>query len=95
MPLRGPRDSAPLSAAPFVMETAGCINAAAERLVELMAEEGEAHLCVWTKADVVRELVQSVAIAVQRATALCDSHGYEQSMRTLKVEEEMRTARAA
>ena len=43
----------------------------------------------------VRELVQSVAIAVQRGTALSYLHGCEYTLRCLEVEEEMRTARAA
>ena len=53
---------------PFVVETAGDLGAAAERLVELMAEEGEAHLRV--SEDIVRGLVESVAVAVPRGTAL-------------------------
>ena len=76
-----------------LVETAGGMGAAAERLVELMEEEGEAHLRVWAMADGVREVVEPVAIAVQRGTALSYIHGYEQTLRTSRVEEKMRIVR--
>ena len=76
-------------ALPFVMETCGGMGRAAERLVDIMAEAGEAHLRMWPKEDVVRELLHSVAIAVQRGGALSYLHGYERAL------SKMRTAHAA
>ena len=69
---------------PFVMESCGGMGPAAERLVEIMAEAGEAHLRIWAKEDIVRELIESVAIAVQRGTAVSYLHGYEKALRTLR-----------
>jgi hypothetical protein len=76
-------------ALPFVMETCGGMGRAAERLIDIMAEAGEAHLRVWAKEDVVRELLHSVAIAVQRGGALSYLYGYERAL------SKMRTAHAA
>ena len=72
---------------PFVLETCGGMAPAAERLVDIMAEAGEAHLRVWAKEGIIKELLESVAIAVQRGTALSYLHGYEQALRMLRLTE--------
>ena len=70
---------------PFVMEKCGGMAPAAVRLVKIMAEAGEAHLRLWAKEDVVRELLHTVAVAVQRGGALSYLHGYEQALLKLRV----------
>ena len=80
---------------PFVMESCGGMGPAAERLVEIMAEAGEAHLRMWAKEDIARELMESVAIAVQRGTVLAYLHGYEKTLRTLRLGEAVTAARTA
>jgi hypothetical protein len=69
---------------PFVMETCGGMGPAARRFVEIMAEEGEEHLHIWAKKDIIKELLHSVAIAVQRGSAVAVLHGYEQALCTLR-----------
>ena len=58
-----------------------------------LAEAGEAHLFMWAKEDVTRELLHSVAIAVQRGGALSYLHGYEQTLRALRIAREAKVAR--
>ena len=69
---------------PFVMETCGGMGPAAERLVDIMAEAGEAHLRVWAHEDIVRELLHSVAIAVQRGGATAYLQGYDRTLSKLR-----------
>jgi hypothetical protein len=78
---------------PFVMETCGGMGPAAERLVNAMAEAGEAHLAIWAKENIIRELIGSVAIAVQRGGALSYLHGYEQALCKLRVTDGMAAAK--
>jgi hypothetical protein len=75
---------------PFIMETCGGMGAAAERLIDILSETGEAHLRVWAQEDVVRELLHSVAIAVQRGGALSYLHGYEQALLKIRTASEAR-----
>jgi hypothetical protein len=70
---------------PFVMETCGGMAPGAVRLVKIMAEAGEAHLRLWAKEDAVRELLHTVAVAVQRGGALSYLHGYEQALLKMRV----------
>ena len=69
---------------PFVMETCGGMAPAAERLIDILAEAGEANLRLWAKQDILRELLHSVAVAVQRGGALSYLHGYEQALHKLR-----------
>ena len=55
---------------PFVVETCGGFAPAAVKLVQAMAEAAEVHLALWSRNDILRELVGSVAIAVQRGNAM-------------------------
>ena len=80
---------------PFVMETCGGMAPAAERFVDIMAEAGEAHLRMWAKDDIVRELLHSVAIAVQRGGATAYLHGYDQVLHKLRADSALRIAKAA
>ena len=80
---------------PFVLETCGGMRPEAENLVEIIAEAGEAHLRVWAQGDIIKELLESVAIAVQRGTALSYLHGYEKAQRKLRSEGEVGDQNAA
>ena len=42
----------------------------ADELIKAMADASEEHLAMWSKDVIIRELVGSAAIAVQRGTAL-------------------------
>jgi hypothetical protein len=72
---------------PFVLETTGGMGPSAVRLVKAMAEASEEHLAVWSKEQVIRELVGSVAIAVQRGGLLTYVNGYDQAVRKMGVGE--------
>ena len=76
----GARCRAAVSAAPF---RAGDMRRHGAR----SSAPGEAHLRVWAKEGIIRELLESVAIAVQRGTALSYLHGYEQALRMLRLTE--------
>ena len=47
---------------PFVMETTGGMGPSAVLLIKAMADASEEHLAIWTKEQVIRELVGSVAV---------------------------------
>jgi hypothetical protein len=70
---------------PFVIETCGGMMPAGRRLVKIMAEAGEAHMRVWAREDAVRELLYTVAVAVQRGGAMSYLYGYEQALDKLRV----------
>jgi hypothetical protein len=80
---------------PFVMETCGGMGPAAENFIDTMAEAGEAHLRMWAKEDIVRELLHSVAIAVQRGGAMAYLHGYDKVLHKLWTDSEAKVAMAA
>ena len=69
---------------PFVMETCGGIGPSADVLVKTMAEASEEHLRVWSKEAVIRQLVSSVAIAVQRGNALTYLEGYDKALHAMR-----------
>jgi hypothetical protein len=62
---------------PFVVETCGAMAPDAIRLLQIMGEAGQEHLAMWPKHEVIRHLVGSVAIAVQRGVAMTYLAGYE------------------
>jgi hypothetical protein len=68
---------------PFIIETCGGMGPSADALVKAMAEASEEHLAVWSKEDVIRELIGTVAIAVQRGGAMTYLEGYERTLRTM------------
>jgi len=68
---------------PFVVETTGGMAPDAIRLLEIMGETGQEHLAMWSKHDVIRHLVGSVAIAVQRGMAMTYLAGYEWALAQL------------
>jgi uncharacterized Fe-S cluster-containing radical SAM superfamily protein len=80
---------------PFVVETCGGMGPKAETLVELMAEAGEAHLRMWTKNAIIHELLHTVAIAVQRGSAVAYLHGYERALHSLRMTHAAKTVRIA
>ena len=67
---------------PFVVETCGGVGPAAVKLLKAMARAGEEHLAMWPKQDIIRH-VGSVAIAVQRGSAMAYLEGYDRALRAL------------
>ena len=63
----------------------------AGKLLKAMAEAGEEHLAIWPKKDIIRHLIGSVAVAVQRGGAMAYLEGHYKALnalgRTLEKEE--------
>jgi hypothetical protein len=68
---------------PFVVETCGGMGPSADRLIKAMAEASEEHLAMWSREEVIRELVGSVAIAVQRGGAMTYLEGYDRALHAM------------
>ena len=69
---------------PFVVETCGGMGPAAVKLLKAMAKAGEEHLAMWPKQDIIRYVVGSVSIAVQRGSVMAYLEGYDRSLTTLE-----------
>ena len=69
---------------PFVVETSGGMGPSADTLVKAMAEASEEYLRIWSKAAVIRHLVGSVAVAVQRGSAISYLDGYDKSLQAMR-----------
>ena len=65
---------------PFCMETCGGMAPAALQLLKVLGEAGQEHLALWPRDDVVRHLVGSVAVAVQRGSADAYLDGYARAV---------------
>jgi hypothetical protein len=76
---------------PFVVETCGGFGPSADALVKAMAEASEEHLRMWSKDEVIRHLVGSVAVSVQRGNALSYLSGYDQTLQAMRKSEELRS----
>jgi hypothetical protein len=68
---------------PFVVETYGGVGPAAVKLLKAMAAAGEEHLAMWPKKNIIRHVLESVAIAVQRGTAMAYLEGYDRALTAL------------
>ena len=62
---------------PFGCETTGGLGPSAVQLIRVMAQASAELLHMWSYDDIVRELVGSVAIAVQRGGAMAYLEGYD------------------
>ena len=62
---------------PFGCETTGGLGPSAVQLIRVMAQASAELLHMWSYGDIVRELVGSVAIAVQRGGAMAYLEGYD------------------
>ncbi len=69
---------------PFVVETCGGFGPSADVLVKDMAEASEEHLHMWSRNAVIRQLVGSVAVAVQRGSAVAYLDGFEKTLRAIR-----------
>ena len=65
---------------PFAVETSGGFAPAAVQLMHAMALAAAQTFQLWTHAAIIQQLVGSVAIAVQRGTAMSYLDGYERSV---------------
>jgi hypothetical protein len=76
---------------PIALETTGGVGPRTETLVEAMADAGAEQLVTWSRDSVVRELLGSMAMAVQLGNAMTFLEGYD---RALHVALEKHAARA-
>ena len=65
---------------PFGCETTGGLGPSAVQLIRVMAQASAELLHMWSYDDIVRELVGSVAIAVQRGGAMAYLEGYDRTV---------------
>jgi hypothetical protein len=77
---------------PFAVETTGGLGPSAVKLVKAMAEASEERLAMWSKDAVIRELVGTVAMAVQRGGALAYFDGMERSLGVMRMRAEREKA---
>ena len=68
---------------PFAVESCGGMGPSGDKLIKAMAETSEEHLAVWSREDVIRELVGSVAMAVQRGGAMTYLEGYDKALHAM------------
>ena len=57
----------------------------AVQLIKALAEASEELLALWLREDVIRQLVGSVAMAVQRGGAMADLYGYDRCLQAMQV----------
>jgi hypothetical protein len=69
---------------PFVVETCGGMGPAAVKLLRAMAKASQEHLAMWPKQAILQHVVGSVAIAVQRGSAMAYLEGYDRALTTLE-----------
>ena len=63
-----------------MVETYGGLAPSAVKLIQAMAQAAAQHLSLWSRTAILRELVGSVAIAVQRGSAMSYLEGYDKSL---------------
>ena len=68
---------------PFAVETSGGLAPSAVQLIQAMALAAAQSLVLWSRTAIVQQLVGSVAIAVQRGTAVSYLEGYDRSLGTM------------
>jgi hypothetical protein len=73
----------PMEILPFVVETCGGVGPAAVKLLKAMARAAEEYLGMWPKQDIIRHVVGSVAIAVQKGSAMAYLEGYDRALSAL------------
>jgi hypothetical protein len=62
---------------PFAVETCGGLAPSAVQVIQAMAQAAAQHFSLWSRTNILRELVGSVAIAVQRGGAMAYLEGYD------------------
>ena len=65
---------------PFAVETYGGLAPGAVKVIQAMAQAAAQHLSLWSRTDILRELVGSVAIAVQRGNVMSYLEGYDRTL---------------
>ena len=65
---------------PFAVETYGGLAPGAVKVIQAMAQAATQHLSLWSRTDILRELVGSVAIAVQRGNVMSYLEGYDRTL---------------
>ena len=69
---------------PFVVETCGGMGPAAVKLMKAMAKASQEHLAMWPKYTIIRHMVGSIAIAVQRGSVMAYLEGYDRALTVLE-----------
>ena len=64
-------------------ETSGGLGPAAVQLIHVLAQAGEELLAMWSREDVIRQLVGSVAMAVQGGEAMAYFYGHDRCLQKM------------
>lgn len=62
------------------VQSCGGLAPSAVQLIQDMAQVAAEHLSLWSRIAILRELLGSVAIAVQRGSAMSYLEGYDRSL---------------
>jgi hypothetical protein len=65
---------------PFAVETCGGLAPDAVTLLKELSRAGEEHLGLWPRDVIVRQLLGSVAVAVQKGNAMAVLSGYSKAV---------------
>ena len=65
---------------PIALETTGGVGPRTATLIEAMADASAEQLVTWSRESVIRELLGSVAMAVQRGNAMTFLEGYDRAL---------------
>jgi hypothetical protein len=65
---------------PFAVETCGGLAPDAVTLLKALSHAGEEHLGLWPRDVIVRQLLGSVAVAVQKGNAMVVLSGYSKAV---------------
>jgi hypothetical protein len=70
---------------PFAVETFGGLAPDAVTLLKELSRAGEEHLALWPRDVIVRQLLGSVAVAVQKGNAMAVLSGYSKAVTAVRV----------
>jgi hypothetical protein len=65
---------------PFSVETCGAMAPDAVKLLHLISTASREHLSLWPHADIMRQVLGAVAVAVQKGTAMALLTGYNRAV---------------
>ena len=71
-----------------MVETCGSLGSSAVQLVKALAEASEELLELWSREEVICQLVGSVAMVVQPGGAMAFLYGYDRCLHAMRVRDQ-------
>ena len=76
---------------PFSVESSGGVGPDAVRLLQIISEAGQEYLALWPFEETLKQLVGSIAIAIQRGIAITFLNGHSRALAAaIREEDEVR-----